>query len=219
MHERPCDAAIKLGATDAHLAVGWHLCPTCRKACQCEFGPLAGGEDAAGASFFSCDHQCADMPSVHAPPTGPPVEVEPDRDQHAGRVGTLAEDAEEFILANPAVWRAFIKYGRELLAAGRERFGMQLLVERVRWDAAIHTGGEFKINNNHTAHFARRLAQRVPEFAKVFRFRRTRGAEMNERNADQAERDTRARSRDVLDPEVYATLRAGRTSTTQETRP
>jgi hypothetical protein len=84
------------------------------------------------------------------------------------------EKFEEFHRKNPAVYEMLAKYGRELLDAGHAKLSIALMAERVRWEAAIRTTGDrFKINNNFTAHYARRLADEFPEFRGRFLTRRS----------------------------------------------
>lgn len=75
---------------------------------------------------------------------------------------TLAEEFEAFDRANPQVWDEIKRRAMELVASGARRIGMKMLYEAIRYDYTVRTnGGEFKLNNNYTAFYARKLAAQV----------------------------------------------------------
>lgn len=83
----------------------------------------------------------------------------------------LASEAEAFLEEHPDFWRAFCSFSFELVRAGHSRYGAKAVVERVRWHTAVSGGSDFKVNNNHTATFARIFAATYPEHAHLFAFR------------------------------------------------
>lgn len=92
-----------------------------------------------------------------------------------GRRRTIRERYEEFVESHPDVPALFEKLAGELLAAGRKRFGAKALVEVVRWHYATSTSGETpKLNDHFTAHLARDLIARRPEFDGFFELRKLR---------------------------------------------
>jgi hypothetical protein len=75
----------------------------------------------------------------------------------------------------PQVYTLFHKYAAEAKDAGRTRFGIGMIAERVRWYMSVETTGtadeDFKINNNLRSCYARLLMIRVPEFEGLFELR------------------------------------------------
>lgn len=83
--------------------------------------------------------------------------------------------AQQYDADNPRVYVLFKQYAQQMKATGREHFGAKAIFERIRWEMALHTyGDEFKINNDYTAYYARKLMEDMPEFVGFFR---TRGIE------------------------------------------
>jgi hypothetical protein len=70
-----------------------------------------------------------------------------------------------------------VRLARELKARGRGHYGMAALVEVVRYHAPVPAEGqdEFRINNNHRAHLARRVMERNADLADFFEVRAERG--------------------------------------------
>lgn len=84
----------------------------------------------------------------------------------------LERAAEDFVAANPHVWDRFVSLTFRLIEKGRDRAGVALIFERMRWDWFIRTvGDEFKLNNNHRAWFARRFHAKFPEHGRFFETR------------------------------------------------
>jgi hypothetical protein len=80
----------------------------------------------------------------------------------------------EFHHRNPHIYRAILDKALELFRAGRRRYGIKALYEVVRWEQAIQTeGGEFKLNNNHAAFYARMIMDNVPQLQGFFTTRET----------------------------------------------
>lgn len=81
------------------------------------------------------------------------------------RPASIQEEFEEFDAANPHVYAAFKRFAREALRSGRPRFGAKAIYERLRWHYAMKTTGEeFKLPNNYTSRYARKLIAECPEF-------------------------------------------------------
>lgn len=78
----------------------------------------------------------------------------------------------EFHRENPHVWSLFEKYSLEAIKAGREKLGIALIAERIRWYISVETTGEdFKINNNYKADYARMFMRAHPEYEGFFSLR------------------------------------------------
>lgn len=73
------------------------------------------------------------------------------------------EEADRWIEANPDAWSYMTR--QALVSAGNgRRFGIKALCEVVRWQMRNVQGDTgFKLNNNHSAAFARRLVKEHPE--------------------------------------------------------
>jgi len=86
----------------------------------------------------------------------------------------------QFDADNPQVYRRLVELAREAMRSGRQRIGMRLLFERVRWDMLMQTDSTdgFKINNNFAPHYARAIIARHQEFDGFFMLRACRGEQM-----------------------------------------
>jgi len=75
--------------------------------------------------------------------------------------------------ANPEVWRLFKKFTFEMIRRGRKRYSADAMIHRIRWEMDMRVESEdgFKINNNFTAHYARRFIKSFPEHADFFEIR------------------------------------------------
>lgn len=74
----------------------------------------------------------------------------------------------------PTVYILFEKFALQLIAAGHEKLGSKMIMERIRWE--ISTGGAkdndgFKINNNYTAYYSREFIKNHPQYKDYFEFR------------------------------------------------
>ena len=84
-------------------------------------------------------------------------------------------------MANPHVYEKLLEYALLAKRSGRRRWGINGIVERVRWFADFETrdpnwGSNFKINNNYAPHYARLLMEQEPELAGFFQLRALRAA-------------------------------------------
>ena len=79
---------------------------------------------------------------------------------------------EVYHLENPHVYDLFIKFATQAKESGRKQYSSKSIFERLRWHVDIETVGEmFKLNNNYTAYYARKIMQDRPEFSNFFRIR------------------------------------------------
>jgi hypothetical protein len=85
-----------------------------------------------------------------------------------------------FHTAHPDVYRELVVLARRARAAGRERLGMKMLFEVVRWNRTMAglpaDGEEFKLNNNYTSRYARLLMEREAGLSGLFATRELRAA-------------------------------------------
>ena len=82
---------------------------------------------------------------------------------------TIQEEFEWFDRANPEVYKLFKRFALAAKRSGRARFGAKAIVERIRWEYALRTDHpEFKMPNNFTARYVRKLIADMPEFEGFF---------------------------------------------------
>lgn len=78
---------------------------------------------------------------------------------------------------HPQVWEALVRRAFEWRAVNGSgvSLGVKKLYEEVRWDEDIPLGDQLpKLNNNHTAYYARLLMEQHPELRGMFKLRRQR---------------------------------------------
>ena len=87
----------------------------------------------------------------------------------------------QFHQANPHVYARLRRLALDLKRKGRSRYGINGLLEVVRWHMSMETTDpEFKINNNHAPWYARLLMVREPELEGFFRTRTSKADAMVE---------------------------------------
>lgn len=76
--------------------------------------------------------------------------------------------------SNPHIYEWFKRFAFEKIRRGSRRVGSKAIFERLRWESPAIATGEFKINNNFTAPYARLFMKEYPEHRGVFATRRAR---------------------------------------------
>ena len=82
---------------------------------------------------------------------------------------------DKFHADHPDIYEMFKRFARQLRGAGRERYGAKSIMERIRWELATSSSGVddgFKINNNFTSRYARKLIVDDPTFESFFETRK-----------------------------------------------
>ena len=88
---------------------------------------------------------------------------------------SIAEHFEAFIEQRPDVYDLLVRLARDVKRRGVSDYGMKAVFERARWHFRIEKGeADFKLNNNYTALFARRIMEREPDLAGFFKTRERR---------------------------------------------
>ena len=89
--------------------------------------------------------------------------------------GLLERKFWEFHVNHPEVYRYLVQFARQWRSVGRSRLGIKALFERVRWEIGIRDDKPPpKLNNNHTAFYARLIMDRHPDLAGIFALRQQR---------------------------------------------
>lgn len=84
------------------------------------------------------------------------------------RAEELHAQASAFHAEHPEVWRLFERRALDLIAAGQKRFSARDLFGLIRWELAMARSGDFKINNNFAALYARRFETHHPKHEGFF---------------------------------------------------
>ena len=88
------------------------------------------------------------------------------------RTKSIQQSFEEFNAANPKVYGMFKTFAATLKGYGKKKIGSKLIMERIRWEMVATTETEdFKINNNFSSRYARKLIAEFPEFDGMFELR------------------------------------------------
>ena len=72
---------------------------------------------------------------------------------------------------HPGVYAELVRIARQLKAAGHKRYGIGALFEVVRFHRALATTGDFKLNNNYRAIYARVIMAKNTDLAGFFETR------------------------------------------------
>lgn len=85
----------------------------------------------------------------------------------------LERDFLEFHRNNPIVYELFEKFTNEVLAAGLPRYSSDAILHRIRWhtQVTLRGRGTYKINNEHSAYYARMWLDNHPHHPDFFETR------------------------------------------------
>ena len=95
-------------------------------------------------------------------------------------MATVKEKFDAFDAVNPHVWGLYKRFAAQAIKAGVKRMGSKLIIERIRWEAAVSTTGagwsvagkkKFLIDNRFTAHYARKFLAAYPKAGELFETR------------------------------------------------
>lgn len=97
----------------------------------------------------------------------------PPDDPYEGISAYWCEKAADFHELNPHVYRLLVHYARVARDRGRNRVGIELLWNRMRWDLMLETesNDEYKLNQNLKAWYARRIMLHEPDLKGIFELR------------------------------------------------
>ena len=91
------------------------------------------------------------------------------------RLEEKREQVVAFHKQHPEVWNLFVQFTFQMINRGFKNYSAQHGVfARIRWeiDAGGDGSGEFKINNNYSAFYARAFMKKFPEHEGFFRTRK-----------------------------------------------
>lgn len=95
-----------------------------------------------------------------------------DPDEPPSPPGRIDRDFERFHADNPQVYEQLVRLCRLAERRGRDRIGIGMLWERLRWEFYMSTTGDlWKLNNNYRSRYARKLMAEFPEFEGLFETR------------------------------------------------
>lgn len=83
----------------------------------------------------------------------------------------------DFHETNPHVYSALVGLARKAKDAGRERIGIRMLWEVMRWEHLLTTvdpSAEWKLNDSYTSRYARLIMECEPDLKDVFETRKLR---------------------------------------------
>lgn len=90
---------------------------------------------------------------------------------------TIDERFAEFDREHPEVYRLFRTFAEQLLASGKTRGSARDIWGAIRWRYAVGSRTDaYRLNNNYTALYARKLATEDERFADFFEFRERKSA-------------------------------------------
>lgn len=89
-----------------------------------------------------------------------------------GRLFERRTQFEAYHAANPQVYVKLREFAFAVVAAGRTRFGINMLHERLRWYTQVEAVGDaWKLNNNYRPYYARLLMHQEPTLVGLFEVR------------------------------------------------
>jgi len=90
------------------------------------------------------------------------------------RAAGIQSRFDDFDRAHPEVFRLFRFFAHMLKQKGKERFSADAILHRIRWEFAVNMecDGGFKVNNDFSSRYARKLISEDPAFDGFFELRR-----------------------------------------------
>ena len=76
---------------------------------------------------------------------------------------------EDYHRAHPEVYQRFVRFTKQAIDAGRRNYSARVIIERIRWETELETGGDFKLPNAHVAFYSRLFMEDHPAHAGFFR--------------------------------------------------
>ena len=92
---------------------------------------------------------------------------------------SIQQRFERFDQAHPEIYDEFRLIAQDLFQRGRRHYGSKAILEVIRYHRALQIQDEqeeFKINNNYSSRYARKLISEDERFAAFFELRELRSA-------------------------------------------
>lgn len=92
---------------------------------------------------------------------------------------SIQQRFERFDQAHPEIYTEFCVIAQDLFQRGRRHYGSKAILEVIRYHRALQIQDEqevFKINNNYSSRYARKLIKEDERFASFFELRELRSA-------------------------------------------
>lgn len=86
----------------------------------------------------------------------------------------IQDDFRQFDHDHPEVYEQLVKLAREWVSHGHARLGIKTLFERLRWEwhmTGLQDREGYKLNNNFTAHYARKIMREHEDLDGLFETR------------------------------------------------
>lgn len=90
-----------------------------------------------------------------------------------GESRSIQQSFEDFDRAHPEVFEYLVRLAFDVYQRGFRHYGMKAFWERMRWHFQIEQdmGEEFKLNNNYTSRYVRKIIVKHPELEDLFELR------------------------------------------------
>lgn len=81
---------------------------------------------------------------------------------------TIQERFEQFDRENPEVFELIVGQVKKAIEAGKEKFSIKVVVEWIRWETFVQPipGGPYKLNNDFSSRYSRKLITMFPHWEK-----------------------------------------------------
>ena len=83
------------------------------------------------------------------------------------------EQMYQYHTENPQVYAKFEEFTFQVIGSGRKYSGAKMIFERLRYYSTVEANGQFKLNNDMTAFYARLFEDKNKQYDGFFRKRRS----------------------------------------------
>jgi hypothetical protein len=85
---------------------------------------------------------------------------------------SIQQQFETFHTNNPHVYETLVRLTRTAKSKGKEKIGIGMLWEVLRWERFIHTQDDkFKLNNDYRSRYARMIMENEKDLSNIFEIR------------------------------------------------
>jgi len=85
----------------------------------------------------------------------------------------FTEQFEDYHLKNPQIYVEFKRKAFQAINKGKKHYSAKAIFEVIRWETSVEGDGEYKVNNNFTAYFARLFEKEYPKHKGFFRMKKS----------------------------------------------